>query len=291
MIENFSTNLYFYFSISRIVTESIQKSIQIFHQMYCHDGIWKRILKKELQKLHPSRRNVMTIGITYGSRAESNSLVFESINQSAISHSTMQTRWSGGPSRLDAANFWRMACSTKFKQVSGSFCRTLFEIVRKTVCKKVSWSDCTWNIHGMQNHRIRQRRPRRCQTIGVGEILRRVIGKTVSKLLKTDVCEANGVRQTCTWQEGGIESTILAATKVYGLASTDCKLQKDASNTFNTMIRELSLHNAQFVCPKINRYLVNTHRMQHACSLGKEWSLNRRKAVLKETQWAITRSV
>ena len=90
----------------------------------------------------------------------------------------------------------------------------------------------------------------RQEPIGIGEILGRVIGKTVSKFLNADVCEAVGVRQTCTGQEGGIEAAIHAATI---LASADCTLQKVASNAFNNMNRELSLHNAQFVCPKIHR--------------------------------------
>ena len=89
---------------------------------------------KELQKLHPPRRNVTTSEMILGSPAETNPVVFESINHSAIYHSAMETR--GGPSGLDAANFRRMARSTKFKQVSKSF-TTVSVIARKICCEEV----------------------------------------------------------------------------------------------------------------------------------------------------------
>ena len=91
--------------------------------------------------------------------------------------------------------------------------------------------------------------------------------------MKADVCEAVGVRQTCAGQEGVIEAAIHAATKVYGLASTDCIIQIDASNAFNNKNRELSLRNAQFVCHKIHRYLVNTYQNAARLFIGKGMEL------------------
>ena len=64
--------------------------------------------------------------------------------------------------------------------------------------------------------------------IGIGEVLQTVSDKTVSKLLETNVCEAVGGRKTCSGQESGNEAAIQAATKIYGLASTECLLQTDA---------------------------------------------------------------
>ena len=46
-------------------------------------------------------------------------------------------------------------------------------------------------------------------------------------------------------------------------------LQIDASKAFNDMNRELSLHNAQFVCPTIHRYLVNTYQNAARLFIGK----------------------
>ena len=95
--------------------------------------------------------------------------------------------------------------------------------------------------------------------------------------MNADVCEAVGVRQTCPRQQGGIEAAIHAATKVYGLASTDCMLQLDASKAFNKMNRELSLHNALFACPKIHNYLVNTCELSCA---GRHYSKRQHRSDL-----------
>ena len=94
--------------------------------------------------------------------------------------------------------------------------------------------------------------------IGIGEILRKFIGKTRSKLLRVDVCEAVGVRQTRSGQENGSEAAFTAATKIDGLLSIECMLQIDASNAFKSMNREIIPHNAHFKFLK-NPLLNNEH--------------------------------
>ena len=161
-----------------------------------------------------------------------------------------------------------MACSTKFKQVGENFCNTVSKIARKICCEKrdpvalETYTACRTIALDMDGQGGVRR-------IGIREVLRRVIGKTVSKLLKADVCGASGVRQTCGGQEGGIEVAIYAATKISGSASTECMLQIKASNDFNNMNRELSLDNAQFICPKIHCYLMNTHQKPAGLFIGK----------------------
>ena len=86
--------------------------------------------------------------------------------------------------------------------------------------------------------------------IGIGEILRKFIRKTRSKLLRVDVCEAVGVRQTRSGQENGSEAAFTAATNTDGLLSIECMLQIDASNAFKSMNREIIPHNAHFMCLK-----------------------------------------
>ena len=76
--------------------------------------------------------------------------------------------------------------------------------------------------------------------------------------------EAVGERQACAGQGDGIEAAVHAATKVYGSPSTSFMQQLDASITFIYMNRELSLHNAQFVCPKFHRYLMNSAQLSLA---------------------------
>ena len=46
--------------------------------------------------------------------------------------------------------------------------------------------------------------------IGIGETLRRIMGKSVTKVVRSDVQLAGGCLQTCTGVEAGIESSIHA---------------------------------------------------------------------------------
>ena len=124
----------------------------------------------------------------------------------------MQARGASGPSGLDAPNVRRMAYLTNFKQVSEKFCNTVSEVARKICCENVNlvafetYTAC--RTIGLDKGGLSAVRP-----IGTEEVLRRVIGKTFSKLLKANVFEEVGVRQTWGGQEGGIEAAIHQAAK------------------------------------------------------------------------------
>ena len=91
------------------------------------------------------------------------------------------------------------------------------------------------------------------------------MGKSVAKLLRADVRDSVGVRQTCAGHQGGVEAAIHGAIKTFELESTECMLQIDATNIFNNMNRDLLLHNSRFTCPKIaklfDQYLPGTSSM------------------------------
>ena len=87
---------------------------------------------KEIQKLHPPRRQVVTSEMTQRSPEETNPVVFEPINQSEIYHAAMHTRGSSGASGQDAANFRRIASparpnSNKLVKTSATQCPKLPE--------------------------------------------------------------------------------------------------------------------------------------------------------------------
>ena len=92
---------------------------------------------------------------------------------------------------------------------------------------------------------------------GIGEILRRVIGKIVMKLLKRDVLKATGSLQFCTGQDAGSEEAIHAVYKMFNKESTEAVLMVDASNAFNAINREAFLHNTKILCPSISTHVNN----------------------------------
>ena len=84
--------------------------------------------------------------------------------------------------------------------------------------------------------------------IGVGEVLRRIIGKMVAKVVKEDVTKSVGSLQVCAGHEAGSEAAIHAIRNI-SQDETEAVLLIDAANAFNSINREAFLHNAKVICP------------------------------------------
>ena len=71
----------------------------------------------------------------------------------------------------------------------------------------------------------------------VGEVLRRIIGKTTTLLLKEEVKSAAGPLQVCAGHSAGAEAAIHTMSQVFDEEETDGILLIDATNAFNQMSR------------------------------------------------------
>ena len=96
--------------------------------------------------------------------------------------------------------------------------------------------------------------------IGVGEVVRRIVGKSVMKVVKPDLLEAVGALQLCAGQDAGCESAVRAMKFIFEEDTTEAMIFVDASNVFNSLNRQVTLHNSQVVCPALAPILVNTYR-------------------------------
>jgi hypothetical protein len=96
--------------------------------------------------------------------------------------------------------------------------------------------------------------------IGIGEVVRRIVGKSISRLSMEDIKEAAGPLQTCAGQGAGAEAAIHAMRTIFQNEGTDAVLLIDASNAFNCLNRSVALHNIQVTCPILATYLINTYR-------------------------------
>ena len=95
--------------------------------------------------------------------------------------------------------------------------------------------------------------------IGVGEVLRRIAGKVIVSHLKEDVIQSVGSLQVCAGQDAGCESLIHAMRTIYEDQSAEAVLLVDASNAFNSINRNVFLHNVEVICPSIARYVKNCY--------------------------------
>ena len=90
--------------------------------------------------------------------------------------------------------------------------------------------------------------------IGIGEILRRVMGKSVAMTVGDDVQMAGGILQTCTGIESGIEAAIHGMARIFKLETTEGVLLIDAENAFNLLRRKSSLVYIQHKCPHFTNF-------------------------------------
>ncbi|MCP4494129.1 MAG: hypothetical protein GY820_43525, partial [Gammaproteobacteria bacterium] len=96
--------------------------------------------------------------------------------------------------------------------------------------------------------------------IGIGETFRRIVGKAVSWVLKSDIQEVAGPLQVCTGLKIGAEAAVHYMRKQFQLETTEAVILVDASNAFNAVNRSALLHNIQIICPEFSTITINMYR-------------------------------
>eukprot|EP00923_Selenidium_pygospionis_P004428 GHVN01007124.1.p1 GENE.GHVN01007124.1~~GHVN01007124.1.p1 ORF type:complete len:991 (+),score=91.46 GHVN01007124.1:438-2975(+) len=96
--------------------------------------------------------------------------------------------------------------------------------------------------------------------VGVGEVLRRMVGKMILITIKDEAMEAAGSRQTCMGLPGGCEAAVHALKEVFEEDETDAVLLVDADNAFNRLNRQAALLNIRHVCPSVSTAMTNVYR-------------------------------
>ena len=174
-----------------------------------------------------------------------------------------------GPSKLYADQYRNMLANNRFKHEGKGLREQIALLARKLATTIIDPSTIDslvcCNLTPLdKNPGIRP--------IGVGEILRRIIGKAIGWTLKTDVQIAAGPLQVATGVEGGAEAAIHAMREVFENNDCEAVILVDASNAFNSMNRMAALHNVQYTCPYFATIVINCYR--HASRLivsnGKE---------------------
>ena len=102
--------------------------------------------------------------------------------------------------------------------------------------------------------------PTGIRPIGIGEVLRRIIGKAVINEIKPEIMESAGSLQLCAGQRAGCEAAAHAMGYIFQEENTDAVLFIDASNAFNTLNRTALLHNIQYLCPPMATYIRNCYQ-------------------------------
>ena len=126
-------------------------------------------------------------------------MIFDKILGDMVWIKAMKTSEGAGPSGLNA-NGWKLMLST-------AKCRDAAIGLRNavaTLTRKLATTPCQHTQALSANRLIpAKKQPDGCRPIGIGEVLRRIIGKCINEVVNEDVKTAVGNLQVCAGQRAG----------------------------------------------------------------------------------------
>ena len=213
---------------------------------------------KQLTDKHPQAQQAKSGSVLFGPVEDVPAILYQQINGEMVREAALRTKGSCGPSGVDANGFKRILACKCFKKSSTNLCDSLATLARRLCTEFVD----PLTIEPILASRLipLDKGNGDVRPIGVGEVIRRIIGKCVTKVTKQDIIEANGSLQVCAGQKSGSEAAIHAMHSIFEADNTDAVLLIDASNAFNSLNRAAALHNVRILCPTIATYAINTYR-------------------------------
>ena len=210
-----------------------------------------------LKEKHPEAADIVDESLLYGPIDYIPPGVFDLIDEKMIFDAATKTKGSAGPSGMDAELYRRILCSKNFK-VEGKALREEITVFTTNLLK-IAYHPSL--LEGYTSYRLIpvDKNPG-IRSIGAGEVLRRVVGKTIAGFLKKEIKEAADPFQVCAGHSAGSEAAIHAMSQVFVEEGTDGILLKDESNAFSQMNRTVALHNIQITCNAMSLYIINTYR-------------------------------
>ena len=215
-----------------------------------------RTVKEHLLYKHPPRKQPHHSTICQDkSEPDPHPVIFEGIDDVLIRTIVQKTNGSAGPSGLDAAG-WKRMCSS-FGRASIELCNAVARVAKRLCSTYVDPKGLTSFV---ACRLIALDKSPGIRPIGVGEVLRRIVGKAVLKIVAEDVRKAVGAQQLCVGQISGCEAGVHFMRHLNEDPSTEATLLVDAENAFNSLNREAAMRNVQVLCPSLARILINTYR-------------------------------
>ena len=188
----------------------------------------------------------------------------------------MKIHGSHGPSGVDA-NEWRR-WKSNFNQSSTSLCRTVARLAVRITTEEIDseaprpYKACLL-IPLDKNPGVRP--------IGVGEVLRRIIGRSILRCVGNDLKLLGKNKQLCLGQKCGIEHAIHSLRQQSETPEVQGILLIDAKNAFNSLNRDLALRNIENHCPSFITAIKNSYKTPtNLLSTAKP--CNRKREQLKE---------
>ena len=196
------------------------------------------LLRQKHPKASPATESVLLTDHT----EKVHPIKFENITEESVRKAALKTKGGSGPSAMDAEGWRRILTSKQFGNSSSDLCKTIVRMTRK-LC---TVEDQHQSLEAFVACRLipLDKNPG-LRPIGVGEILRRIAGKVVVSTIREDITESVGSLQVCAGQEAGSEAAVHAMHEIFKEQDTEAVLLIDATNAFNTVNRNVVLHNVK----------------------------------------------
>ena len=204
---------------------------------------------------------------------------FEVIDVEMIRKAVMEKRGGSGHSGLDADGWKRILLSKNFGESSSDLRQTLTKVIKKHWTEQLSTS-----LEGfLACQLIPLKKNPGLRPIGVGEVLRRIIRKVIVSVVRNDITSSVGSLQVCAGHEAGCEAAIHAMHTIFEDEKTEAVLLVDADNAFNSVNRQVFLHNICIICPRIDTYVRNCYILPSRLFIVGELKYHHQKEPHKET--------
>ena len=182
-------------------------------------------------------------------------VIYDEITEDTILKAVSRTKGAGGVSCLDA-DVWRRILDSKIFGNAAIDLRKSLATLTKQLCS-TELTDLASIESLMACRLIPLAKNPGVRPIGIGEVLRRIICKSVMSVLKAEVVETSGNLQLCAGQKSGCEIAVHAAVDLFNDSENHGLLQIDANNAFNSVNRKVVMHNMKILCPEFSTYINN----------------------------------
>ena len=192
-------------------------------------------VRDELLKKHPAGQPAYPEILLPLTTPATHPVVFDCLDGGVIRSAALRTHGSAGSSGVDAVG-WRCLC-TSFQNASSELCNSLAMVARK-LC--TTYVDPQTVAPLTASRLIALDKCPGVRPIGIGDTVRRIIGKAVLAVIKYDILDAAGALQLGASQEAGCEAVIHAMRNTFLDNDSEAVLLVDA---FNSLNRQAALHN------------------------------------------------
>ena len=211
----------------------------------------------ELRSKHPMGQPILEEMVLEGPINKVSNVIFDEITSETIMKAAIKTKGSAGPSMYDADDWRNILGSSKYGTEAEDLRKSLADMAKELCIHEIESPE---SLEALVACRLipLDKNPG-LRPIGIGETIRRILGKAVTNVLKKDVQVSVGNLQLCGGHPGGCEVGVHAVLDMFNDADAEGVIQIDASNAFNSINRKLLLHNAKIICPQMATYIYNSY--------------------------------